>query len=101
MNGILLDIVVKATLVLAAGCAAGFLLRRAAAALRHLLWTMVAAALLLLPAFEWALPVWEVRALPAGVALNFVAESRIPALPAGDSSAAAAAAVKPAAAKGT
>jgi TonB family protein len=76
MQSTLWDLLLKGTLVLAAGCAGGWILRRAPAAMRHLLWALVAIALLALPILELSLPVWEVRALPTAAPLTFVADSQ-------------------------
>jgi TonB family protein len=77
MNALVMDVALKATILLAAGSMAGAALRRAPAAVRHLLWTLTAAALLLLPALELLLPAWQVRALPAIVTnLRFTAGAR-------------------------
>ncbi|MCL2646664.1 MAG: ankyrin repeat domain-containing protein [Phycisphaerales bacterium] len=62
----LLDISVKATIVLAGAGLASLLLRRYSAAARHLLWTGSIIALLLLPLASLALPAWNV--LPYWVA---------------------------------
>lgn len=68
MTPLLLDIIVKATGVLALAAAADALLRRrGSAAARHLVWTMGIAALLALPVASIALPRWTVP-LPVGTA---------------------------------
>src|SRR5512143_2085041 len=50
----------KATLILAAACGAGLLLRRSPAAVRHLAWVLAAVSALALPVlYRWA-PAWNV-----------------------------------------
>ncbi len=58
----LLDLVLRATLILALASTMACLLIRVSAALRHLVWTIASVALLALPLLVWALPAW--RALP-------------------------------------
>ncbi len=50
----------RATVILLAGFALSAALGRASAAARHLLWTCLFAALLLLPALQWFGPTWRV-----------------------------------------
>src|SRR5262245_38039811 len=57
------DIVVKATLTFAAAGAAAFVLRRASAAVRHMIWTLALASVLLLPILSIALPRWQMPLL--------------------------------------
>ena len=85
-----LSIAIKATLLLAAAALvhAG-IRRRASAALRHLLWTVTVAGMLLLPILSVALPEWVVMtrsvpasALGAGPVLDSVEEPATGALPA-------------------
>ena len=58
----LLDIVIKATVLLAAaGTADALLRRRGSAAARHLVWSAAIAALLVLPVASYGLPRWTVR----------------------------------------
>jgi len=67
----LLDIPIKATVLLAsAGIADALLWRRGSAAARHLVWSIAVAALLVLPVASSALPQWTVRIpiAPAAVA---------------------------------
>ena len=75
MTGFPIDLVTKATLLLAAAALADLALRpRASAAARHLVWSLAIGALLALPIASSALPAWHVRipipraavALPAG-----------------------------------
>ncbi len=53
------DIVVKATLLFAAAAAAAFALRRRSAAVRHMIWTLALAGVLVLPILSVALPKWQ------------------------------------------
>src|SRR6185437_5033346 len=62
-----LDVGVKATALLLAAVAAMALLRRSSAALRHRVWCLAFAALLLLPALSAALPKWRLPILPVAV----------------------------------
>lgn len=86
---LLLDILVKATAVLALGGLADALLRRrGSAAARHLVWTLAIAALLALPIASIALPRWTVRVplapapndsfRPKAEATSLSAEARTP-----------------------
>jgi len=66
-SAFVVQILLKATLVLAAAGGAALLLRGSSAASRHLVWTLAVAALLALPLFSLALPAVPVavRAAPA------------------------------------
>lgn len=57
---LLVDIVLKATVILCVAWLATFVFRRAAAATRHMIWVLSLAALLVLPAFEALAPRWTV-----------------------------------------
>ena len=57
------DIVVKATLMFAAAGAAAFVLRRGSAAVRHMIWTLALAGVLLLPVLSITLPRWQMPLL--------------------------------------
>jgi len=59
-----LDVAAKATVLLLAAIAAAALLRRSSAALRHRIWCMTFAALVLLPGLSAALPEWRLAILP-------------------------------------
>lgn len=61
-----IDLVLKATLLLGLSCLAFGLLRRRSPAVRHRLWTLTFAALLVLPVLELALPRWRWPVLPGG-----------------------------------
>jgi beta-lactamase regulating signal transducer with metallopeptidase domain len=62
MNSLPIDIVVKASVLLAAAGLADVLLgRRGSAAARHLVWSITVAGLLVLPIASYALPPWQVR----------------------------------------
>jgi TonB family protein len=61
-----LELSLKSVAVVAAACAASWLLRSASAAVRHMIWTLALASLLLLPALEAFLPAWRASALPHG-----------------------------------
>lgn len=62
---LLLEVILKATFVLATVGLCGVLLRRASATTRHLIWSLALGALLVLPVLAWLLPVWRVPVLPA------------------------------------
>lgn len=59
------DVAAKATVLLLLATATAALLRRSSAALRHRLWCLTFAALILLPALSAALPKWRLAVLPA------------------------------------
>jgi len=61
---ILLDLAVKATVLLAIGFALSFLLRQASAASRHTVWTTIFVAMLLLPLARQVMPEWAVVSVP-------------------------------------
>lgn len=61
-----LELSLKSAAVVAAACATSWLLRSASAAVRHMIWTLAFASLLLLPALEAFLPAWRASALPHG-----------------------------------
>jgi beta-lactamase regulating signal transducer with metallopeptidase domain len=60
----LLDLLLKAGVLLALATLAALACRRASAALRHLIWTLAVAGVLLLPALTALLPAWQVVRLP-------------------------------------
>ena len=62
----LLELVVRATILLSAALALAWLARRGPAGVRHLLWTMTFALLLVLPALDFIGLSWEVPILPSG-----------------------------------
>jgi len=53
------DAILKATLIFAAAGLVSFCLRRRSAALRHMIWTLALASVLVLPALSLALPRWQ------------------------------------------
>ena len=66
MNSLPVDIVVKASVLLAAaGLVDAFLARRGSAAARHLVWSIAVAGMFVLPIASYALPPWQVR-IPVG-----------------------------------
>ena len=95
MTPLAIDIIVKATVLLAAAMVAeGAAARRASAATRHFLWSLAIATLLLLPLAESALPRWQVRipvASAAGAVTDTIASTPMsvpPATPAAPGAAA-------------
>lgn len=65
---LLLEVTLKATIVLATVGLLGVLLRRASATTRHLVWSLALGGLLVLPVLAYLLPVWRVPVLPAAKA---------------------------------
>jgi WD40 repeat protein/beta-lactamase regulating signal transducer with metallopeptidase domain len=59
-----LDVVVKATLLLAAAYLAAMVLGKASAAVRHRIWCLMFMSLLVLPFASWLLPGWRLPILP-------------------------------------
>src|SRR5919108_5768218 len=70
---LLIDALLKVTLLLAAAALATMALHRASAAVRHLFWTLALAGALFLPILSIALPRWQLRlvtfAAPAAPAI--------------------------------
>ena len=60
----LLDISAKSAFVLAGTFLASLLLRRASASVRHHVWSMALASILILPLLVAALPAWRLPILP-------------------------------------
>jgi TonB family protein len=60
----LIDLAIKATILLAAGFVFSFVLRHASAASRHTMWTTVFLAMLLLPVARQVMPEWTVISVP-------------------------------------
>ena len=60
---LLLDVVVKGTVLLVVTAAIAFAFRRASASLRHLIWSMSVVGLLLLPLLSVVMPNWTVPGL--------------------------------------
>ncbi len=61
---LLLDTIVKATMLLVVACLVAVLLRRASAAVRHRVWCLSFGGLLLLPVLSSLLPGWRLAVLP-------------------------------------
>ena len=76
------DLVVGTTLVLSVAMVLQWLIRRGSAAVRHHLWTVTFALLLLLPALRLFGPSWEIRLLPQATGVE---EPRLEALESGGS----------------
>jgi beta-lactamase regulating signal transducer with metallopeptidase domain len=72
------DATLKATILLLATIGATALLRRQSAALRHRLWCLTFAALVMLPGLSAALPQWRLAVLPYSSPLAPREESRTP-----------------------
>ncbi|HJT32901.1 MAG TPA: carboxypeptidase regulatory-like domain-containing protein [Pirellulales bacterium] len=66
-----LDVTIKATVLLLLAVLAAFALRRSSAAVRHRVWCLTFAGLLLLPALSAGLPEWRLAVLPQGSALAY------------------------------
>lgn len=71
---LLLEVLLKATIVLTAAGLLAVLLRRAAATTRHLVWSLALGALLVLPLLSLFLPVLRVPILPAPKAVPMMIE---------------------------
>ena len=69
MSNSVLDILIKATVLVALALVARVVWHRAAAATRHLIWALVLGGILVLPAAEWIGPSWHIlpAARPAAV----------------------------------
>jgi len=65
MIAILADAFVKATILLLVAAGGTLLLRRSSAALRHLVWALACAGVLVLPVASALLPNWRVAAWPS------------------------------------
>ena len=63
----MLELALRATILLTAALALAWLGRKGPAGVRHLLWTMTFALLLGLPVLSLLGPSWEVRILPSPV----------------------------------
>ncbi|MCY2965246.1 MAG: carboxypeptidase regulatory-like domain-containing protein [Planctomycetota bacterium] len=61
----LIDLALKATVLLTLAWGASFALRRSSAAVRHRLWGLTLCGLLALPLLTWLLPTWRISVLPA------------------------------------
>ena len=59
------ELVVRATILLSAALALAWLTRKGPARIRHLLWTMTFALLLVLPALSLLVPSWQVPVIPS------------------------------------
>lgn len=60
----LLDVLIKSVVVLVGAFAASVLLRRASASIRHHVWSMALAGILILPLLAAALPAWQLPLVP-------------------------------------
>ena len=63
-SSLLLDTAAKGTVLLLLACVATWLYRKSSAALRHSIWCLTMAGLLLLPIAAWLLPAWQLPILP-------------------------------------
>jgi len=77
----LFDAAAKATVLLAVAMVATVLLRRSSAAVRHRIWCLTFAALVILPGLSAALPEWRLAVLPYRSPLAPQAEGRSPLAP--------------------
>jgi len=73
------DLVVKATLLFLCAGVASFLLRRRSAALRHIIWTLALAGVLVLPMLSIALPHWQLNLVTIESASHPVSSFQLPA----------------------
>lgn len=82
-NSSLLDLVVRATILLSVALALVWLARRGPAGVRHLLWTMTFSLLLGLPVFSFLGLSWEVPLVPSADATSEQRSQPIPSILAG------------------
>src|SRR5262245_10846062 len=73
------DAIAKATLLFLAAGLASFLLRRRSAALRHMIWTLTLASVLVLPVLSIALPHWEWNLVTVDQVSSSAASFQLPA----------------------
>jgi HEAT repeat protein/beta-lactamase regulating signal transducer with metallopeptidase domain len=90
------DLVLKATLLFLSAGVASFLLRRRSAALRHVIWTLALAGVLVLPMLSMALPRWQLNLVTIEKAASFELPASSSPLPASRSLAAAPESLSPA-----
>ena len=74
-----LELVVRATVLLSAALALAWFARKRAARVRHLLWTATFALLLVLPVLSLVVPSWEVPVIPSVVSVAPAVVSAVPA----------------------
>ena len=67
--GIVVEVALKGTLLIAIVAAAAFVLRRASASLRHSLWSFAVLAMLFIPVLSLVVPRWQIGLVP-GVAFG-------------------------------
>jgi len=72
------DVVLKATLLFLSAGVASFVLRRRSAALRHIVWTLALAGVLILPMLSMALPHWQVNLVTIESASHSVSSFQLP-----------------------
>ena len=82
MDTFFLSVALKGAVALGLAWGTERLFRRASASARHGVWAAAFAALLLLPAWEWAGPAWTVPVLPAGPSERVAEPTRLEASPA-------------------
>jgi beta-lactamase regulating signal transducer with metallopeptidase domain len=63
--GIIVEVALKGTLLMAAAATVTFAIRSGTATLRHMLWSFTLAAMLVIPALVVVLPRWQIGILPA------------------------------------
>ena len=73
------ELVVRATILLSAALALAWLTRKGPARVRHLLWTMTFALLLIMPVISFMAPSWEVPVIPSVVSVAPAVVSAVPA----------------------
>jgi HEAT repeat protein/beta-lactamase regulating signal transducer with metallopeptidase domain len=74
----LLEVTAKATTIVAVAALVCWLLRHASAALRHFIWAIALAGILLLPALALLMPDWRVALLPAALGVARDADPAVP-----------------------
>lgn len=68
LPAVLIEVALKGTMLLGVAMAAALLLRRSTATMRHMVWSMSLAGLLIVPVLALVLPAWSVPLLPASLA---------------------------------
>ena len=85
VNAFLLDVSVKATIMLAASSLLASAMRRGSSSTRYFTWTCVLAAVLVLPPLSRILPGWSLPSSPSTVTLQSTISEDSPMIPAGTS----------------
>ena len=76
--GIVVEVAIKGTLLIAIVTAGAFVLRRASASLRHSLWSFGLLAMLFMPVLSAVVPRWQIGLLPQGALRGSDTRDRLP-----------------------